>query len=329
MRWHFVLVASLLASFAVGAVQFGATAFQWDLRFVRQWTLAWLPAAMDIDGINDALKRAKEASDAYRVDEAVKLYTDVLESKLLSKEDRAKIYLARGVARFEYETSYGIRDAEVVLALRDFQKSRELVPDAQTYGQEGGALIALGAYDMATDAFSKAVELDTPKPYWSLIGLARVARIQKNFDVALSRLNILESLWRGDTGMPINYHRGWVLRLAGRHAEAVDAFTKGLPFQRDYAGAYHQRACAHAAMGKLTEALSDAEQAVKLTQTTSDEAWTKTPSGVSYRKDIESNLVLIKSLASGGDGDRTKLCFDSFNSGEELRTMTPLLGAAS
>lgn len=275
------------------------------------------------------LANATEAAHTYDVGKAVALYTKAIEAKRLPPHLLAVAYHGRGAAREDYEVAYGIRDEEMLLALRDFQKAREIEPTWQTYNREAWAFIALGAYEEAAAAYRKALELDQPKPHWPLIGLARVERIQGRYDAAMQYLDRVLALWGQDNAtMPIYYHRAWVSSLKGADPKVVDAITRGLEYQPDYAEAFRIRACAYARLGNLANALKDIQHAVKLAEPkSSKDPWQKTPFAKSYHEDLAADLARIKKIATGDSTpeDRGQLCTDRWNVGDSPRARSPLL----
>lgn len=64
--------------------------------------------------------------------------------------------------------------------------------------------------------------------------------------------------------MMTQYHKGWALAELGRHKEAVEAFTEGIPDQPDYAYVYWRRGLAHEALGNKELASRDFERCAQL-----------------------------------------------------------------
>lgn len=277
-------------------------------------------------GGENTIAEAREAATKYEVDKAVALYTKAIDSGRLSPPELADAYEGRARARQSYETAYGIRDSELLLSLRDFRKARELMPSPYAYMGEAGALTLLGAYNDASSSYRQARVLEEPSPHWSLIGLARVERIQERYDVALKYLD--EALRLEGVGtMPIYYHRGRTLYLQEKFGAAVEAFTNGLQFQQDYAYAYLFRACANARAGETAKGLADIERALELASAPRDENWDKTPAAKSARDDMARDHRVIKAMAAAGasEAERATLCKFTWNSGETRRERSPLL----
>ncbi|MBE7368688.1 hypothetical protein [Ramlibacter pallidus] len=67
----------------------------------------------------------------------------------------------------------------------------------------------------------------------------------------------VESASGEGTSMKTQYHLGWSLLELERHAEAVSAFTRGIPYQPDYSAVYWLRAQAYERMGNAESAKAD------------------------------------------------------------------------
>lgn len=277
-------------------------------------------------GGEDVIAEAQAAADKYEIDKAVALYTKAIESGQLSPPELAGAYMGRALARQNYEVAYGLRDSELVLSLRDFRKARELMPTDYAFLGEAYALSLLGAYSEAASSYRDARAVESPTPHWSLIGLARVERIQGRYDAALAYLN--EALRLEGVGtMPIHYHRGRTLYLQEKFGAAAEAFTNGLQFQADYAYAHLFRGCANARAGETSKALADIERALELASAPRDENWDKTPAAKSAQEDMARDHRVIKAMAAGGasEAERATLCKFTWNSGETRRERSPLL----
>lgn len=286
--------------------------------------LAWADTAKGPEAL---LTDAEAASNKLEVEKAVALYTEAIESGRLSAAQLAAAYFGRGKARDDYAEGYGIKDSELVLALRDYRKSRELVATAAVYLREGGVFLALGAYTEAAAQYRSAGRLESPEPHWSLIGLARTARTQKQYDAAIAHLDEALRIIPDGT-MPIFYHRGRTLYLQEKYAAAVESLTKGLAHQPDYAYATMYRACANARAGNTADALKDIETAIAVVkQSPVDEVWQKTPAAQAAQQEMARDLAIIKAMNGSGasDAERSKLCTSTWDAGETLRERSPLL----
>lgn len=279
------------------------------------------------------LSKAKAAADNYQVEEAVSIYTKAIDSGRLSPQQLATAYHGRGEARESYTTAYGIRDEEMLLALRDYQKALEIRPTLEEYRAEAGALIALGAYADATAAYRDALGIERPLPHWSLIGFARVERIKGRYDAAMAHLDEALRLWGAEQAtMPIYYHRGRVLFLQEKFGAAAESFGRGIRQQTDFPAAFEVRACSHARLGEFAKAVDDMEHSIELSKAAPvNEAWEKTPFAKSYRQGQTTNLALIKAMEAGTatEADRSKLCRGGWNYGEDFRTLSPLFSSGA
>lgn len=277
------------------------------------------------------LLAADVASKQYRIEEAVAIYDRLIDSETFPPVALAGLYLQRGSARLNYAYAYDLGDEAVFVVLQDFRKARGLFPSAATLVAEGNALVLLGAYADAKDAFLKARELEQPDPQMSLISLARVERILGHYDAALAHIDESFRLHgEAHATMPMYYHRGWILRLLGRYAEAVDAFTKGVPKQPTYHSVYLQRSCAYAQLGEFEKATEDAEHALELmddTHSAEVKAWRETPYGKAFREDLAQNLATIEAMVAGtaSDAQRASLCAATRGYGDGLRSISPRL----
>jgi tetratricopeptide (TPR) repeat protein len=295
------------------------------MAFVAVFAQDW--DAVSPDETQVLLAKAKVAADNYQVEEAVALYTKAIDSGRLTPAQLIEAYSGRAEARKSYTIAHGIKDGEMMLALGDYQKARELRASDFAYLREAHAWIVLGGYGEATDAYRKAIVFERPKPYWSLIGVARVARIQGHYDAALKQLDEVLSMWSAEPGMPVLYHRARVLFLQEKYAAVAEALDQGMQYQKDYAFAYFYRGCAHAHLGDFVKAMTDAAKAIALAKAPPvNEAWEKTPAAKTMHDDLAANFALIKAMAEGArDADRAKLCETRWNSGENRRERSPLL----
>lgn len=123
-------------------------------------------------------------------------------------------------------------------------------------------------FDLAIGDVNAAIALDKSRNAWPWIELAMYRRDKKLYDKALAALDEAEKRDEDGPGtgpgMAVSYHRGWTLHEAGRYAEAVKSFTKGLTRQPDYAFAYYRRGLAQEALGDRAKAKKDLARAAKL-----------------------------------------------------------------
>lgn len=90
--------------------------------------------------------------------------------------------------------------------------------------------------------------------------LRKVGRFQDSLEAVLKA----ERIDSGNVNMMTQYNKGWSLLELGRYAEAVESFTKGVPYQPDYAFVYWRRGLAYEGLGETTRARADFEKTAKL-----------------------------------------------------------------
>lgn len=155
-------------------------------------------------------------------------------------------------------------DAKLMAAYADFQRLAELQPDnEEAHRGMAGALTDLGAYDEALAIYADLLSrgMDT---FRSSISAGAVHRLRGDYMAALRTLDELAEREGPMEGMRYHYHRGWTLRLLGRHEEAIAAVSKGMTTQPDYPFALLHRACSYAQLGRHREARADQEQGLRL-----------------------------------------------------------------
>jgi tetratricopeptide (TPR) repeat protein len=115
----------------------------------------------------------------------------------------------------------------------------------------------------ALDTQLAAIEL-TPKPTdLQLLLLSRLYRSNQRNDESLETLNRVRDAHEVAhdmdrvLGMPYYQELGSTLAAMGRHHEAIDAFTKGIPLEPALADAYRRRAIEREATGDTTGARAD------------------------------------------------------------------------
>jgi len=117
---------------------------------------------------------------------------------------------------------------------------------------------------LAVDDQEAAYKLRPPSEYRQFINYAsylrRVGRIQDSLNSVLAA----EAMEHGKVSMMTQYNKGWSLLELGRHQEAVEAFTKGIPVQPDYAFAYWRRGLAYEGLGEKIKAQADFERSARL-----------------------------------------------------------------
>ena len=97
--------------------------------------------------------------------------------------------------------------------------------------------------------------------FWAFINRAGAYRASRRFQLALNDIEIAKRL---KASMPVFFHLGRTLHDMGHYDRAIEAFSSGLPYQPDYALAYHRRGLSYEAKGNLQRALQDFKTAEPL-----------------------------------------------------------------
>ncbi len=194
---------------------------------------------------------------------AIPLLDAALQAGGLNASLRALALKSRGNAIMESvwserETLTDAEDRQILRALEDFRAWATLEPDSMEAQTDiGYALRDLGAYDEALEVFGTILRR---WPDYKIQAVTRIGATYRLMGDHQRALDVLDELVASDgpqEGMKFYYHRGWTLNELGRYAEARDEFTEGLKTQPDYGYAYQKRACSHAMLGALPEALND------------------------------------------------------------------------
>jgi tetratricopeptide (TPR) repeat protein len=165
----------------------------------------------------------------------------------------------------ELERRSPAADRALMAALEDYRALAALEPDDVEHRfavAEG--LSELGAYDKAEAAFRAILGTWPAEEFRVTIRLGALQRLHGDYRQALDTLNQLVARNGPQEGMRFHYHRAWTLSLLGRYDEAIRDLSEGLKDQPDFASAYLRRACAYASIGRIREALADAEEARSL-----------------------------------------------------------------
>lgn len=177
------------------------------------------------------------------------------------------IELDPGDARFFAKRGIAYRDTgDNNHALADYSEAIRLnATMAFLYELRARALSDMGQNERAVDDQEKFIALQKPKDPWPWIGLAVYQRSLKQYDAALASLRNAEKLDEDGPGtgpgMAVYYHTGWTLQLSGRHAEAIEAFNKGIPKQPSYYWAKFRRGLSYEQLGEREKAAQDFKDA--------------------------------------------------------------------
>lgn len=288
----------------------------------RLFHLDTLKASEKIWPWDAELGAARTASDAFDISTAIALYSKAIESGRLTGPMLALAYSGRGEAREDYEIAHGLRDAEIVLALRDYQKAREIETTSRAHRDVGRMYAALGAYDESLAAYQNALKLDRPKPYASLLWLGRVELARGRTDEAMRHLDQVLKVWgEDDASMAIYFHRARVFYRTGQDAAVVDAITKGLAYDAEDAEALRFRACAYARLGRFAAARAGIAEAIKR------QVPARTPQALAFARALDDDRALIEVMAAkAADGAaRAKLCAETWPAEDTPRARSVLL----
>jgi tetratricopeptide (TPR) repeat protein len=186
------------------------------------------------------------------------------------------------------------RDKLLRAALVDDMAWYALAPDSgNARAAVANAKAALGRYDDAIAEFQAMLDKWPRAKVTTYRQIEAVELMRGNYDKALAALDEIAKTGP-QSGMAYHYHRGWVLSELKRDDDAIAEFTAGLKAQPDYAWAYVRRACSYGRTGKVAEAVTDQEMAVKLlgegsAATTEDEKFNQ-----SHSADVLAQLKALK-----------------------------------
>lgn len=116
-----------------------------------------------------------------------------------------------------------------------------------------------------------AYAIDDERTYGDLINYTLYLREAGRLEQSLAAIHQARAMeqQRGELSMPVQYHLGWTLQEMGRHEEAVEAFTLGLPAQPDFSGVYYRRGLSYEVLGEKEQARADFERVAVLLRTPS------------------------------------------------------------
>jgi len=190
-----------------------------------------------------------------------------LDGDRLAARLRPLAYETRGKARVEGMVAAGggvsrANDRALIAALADYRAWAALEPgESDPKFKIAGTLADLGAYDQAIAVYDTIPTDDPDDAYWVALMKGATYRTARDFDRALAALDALAAQGEAPVGMAYHYHRGWTLYELGRDEESIAELTAGIADQPDYFGAFIQRACAYARLGRHQLAIDDRRQA--------------------------------------------------------------------
>lgn len=123
------------------------------------------------------------------------------------------------------------------------------------------ALAELKRWREAARDQQRSISLAKPTDVSAHVMLGAYLREDGRFTEALAALEAAKSFDEDGPGtgpgMAVYYHTGQTLQRAGRHREAIEAFTLGIPKQPDYGYAHFYRALSYEALGDKVQAKRD------------------------------------------------------------------------
>ena len=122
------------------------------------------------------------------------------------------------------------------------------------------ALYELGRLNEAIAEQEKAFALPAAPYRLQLANYATMLRTAGRLEESLIAIEKGEQIDKKEgtpPSMMIQYHKGWTLQEMGRHREAIDAFTTGIPDQVDYPFVYLRRAASYASIANREAAVAD------------------------------------------------------------------------
>jgi tetratricopeptide (TPR) repeat protein len=278
-----------------------------------------------------ALARGVAYAGGFEFERAVPFLDQALSDAGLPPELKALAHNIRGHALIDsaWDTHQEATDAvdrQLMRALADFTEWADLEPgNPEARLAVGLALRDLGDYERAIAIFRAMIPAWPEQRIRLVTRIGATYRILGDYDRALGVLDELVAREGPQPGMMFHYHRGWTLNLMGRYEEAIKEFNEGFESQSDYSGAFGQRACSFARLGRLEEALADRRMADKLMESNlrgtgvtpareHDRAWSRAVIA-----------TLEAAIASGSKEPNAAPCEGDWNYGDRKRERSRLL----
>jgi len=110
-----------------------------------------------------------------------------------------------------------------------------------------------------------ALSVREPVEYRDFINYALYLRHVGRLEDSLRAARSAEAMdiRSGESSMMTQYHLGWTLLELGRPSEAIEAFSRGIPYQPNYPFVYWRRGLAYEALGEREKAREDFELTAK------------------------------------------------------------------
>lgn len=166
-----------------------------------------------------------------------------------------KCQLAENYARSS-EHDLAIEYASECLETDDLNNKSRL----SAYRARAWSSYSLNQFERAVEDQQFVVRL-APTNYYDLINYSLYLRRLDRYEESLEFALLAEKNEQNANGssMMTQYHLGWAYRDVGKYELAVDAFTKGIHYQPDYAHVYWQRGLAYDALHEKENAKADFE----------------------------------------------------------------------
>jgi len=257
-------VSELYINFILGSFTMRTISTLLRAYFALLLTFAAVQASDEQPGVTKA-REAAQAQQKGRLNQAIKLYSEALEDRLLAGDRKGIIYVDRGVlyARLgqpkqaiedfnsaaklfpEYAAAYNNRGSLLLSlgytdeALKDFDRAVILAPGyIAALNNRAGALILKGKLGLALDDYTKAIKL-APDETAPLAGRARVKIVQERPYAAMRDLNVA---LLSDGRFVLGYRlRGQVHADLNDYYRAAQDLSRAIAFAPANAGAYLAR----------------------------------------------------------------------------------------
>jgi tetratricopeptide (TPR) repeat protein len=122
------------------------------------------------------------------------------------------------------------------------------------------ALYELGRLNEAIAEQEKAFVLPAPPYRLQFTNYATMLRSAGRLRESLSAIERAEQIDKSEgkgPSMMVQYHKGKTLQKMGRHREAIEAFTTGIPDQADFPFVYWRRAISYTSIANRAAAVAD------------------------------------------------------------------------
>lgn len=278
-----------------------------------------------------ALARGVAYAGSFKLDRAVPFLDRALSDGSLPPELQALARNTRGHALIDsawdtHQEATDEVDRQLIRALADFTAWAALESDnPEARLAIGLALRDLGDYDQAIAIFREMIPVWPEHRIRLVTRIGATYRILGDYDRALGVLDELVARDGPQPGMMFHYHRGWTLNLLGRYEEAIEEFNEGFMSQPDYSGAFGQRACSFARLGRLKEALADRRMSDMLMESHLRETGV-TPAREHDRAWSRAVIATLEAaIASGSKAPNSAPCEGDWSYGERKRERSRLL----